>query len=1048
MKSLLKSVYFSLIVFCCSSVFAQRTAIYADPDELYKNGVDLFDKKQFVSAQKSFNDFAARSQSPVLKSDAVYYAAACGIELFNKDSEWQMREFIKRYPASTRINSAYNYLANSNFRKKKYVETIAYYEKVDVYKLSKEELAELYFKRGYSYLQLGNDSKAKVDFTEIKDVDNRYAFPANYYYSHLEYKEKNYESALKGFTRLVGNETFEKVVPFYITQIYFIQGNYDKVVQEAPKLLSDSGTVLKSGEINRMIGESYFNLKDYTKTLKYLLGANLNEQGHYMTAFCYYKLGDFYRARTAFEKALGTKNDTLTQNASYHLADCYIRINDKLHAKHSYYTAYQINVDPRIKEDALFSFAKLSYELDFNPYSEAVTSFTKFLKEYPKSPRIEECYQLLVSVYSTTKNYDQAIKSIELLDKIDPLVKATYQKLIYFKGVEFFNNDDYDNAEKQFRKSLQQNADMHLNALNTYWLAEINYQRKDYSTAIEGFKRFQITQGATMLKEYDLSNYALGYAYFQRKDKEDYTNANLSFRKFLLSREQYEQEKIVDATIRTADCYFMIRDFMQASDYYRKAIDFNKMDVDYALYQKALCDGLNKNFSEKITGLRKIESQYPASNYLSAALNQLADTYFNNLHEEENAILYYERILNNYPNSSFVNNCYAQLGNIYYNRRQDDKAFMYYDKFVKNDRQSDAAKEVLNTIKKIFEAKGDIEGMTAYFDAVGNPLSENEIEKASYTAAYAAYYNRKSCDEAQPKWESYISKFPNGKYITEANFNMAECAYAKSDFTKAMQGYTFVINRQRSTFSEIALGKASYLLFKDKNYEQALPLFRQLEDLAEIPANKSTARIGTMRCAFYQNNFALALEQSVKVLNLEKLSPQQTSEANYIKARGLFETSRFDDAMAEFKAMTKTAKNLSGAEAYYYIARIYFSKQDFKEVEKTINKLVSYEYSNDDWNNKGMLLLADAYLAKGDTSDAQVILETIIDSKPKTEFLDTAKLKLAAIKEATKPSPDLQKQETREGEPLEIQFQENSNDKGLFQQNPVEAPATNTTQPQ
>jgi TolA-binding protein len=224
------------------------------------------------------------------------------------------------------------------------------------------------------------------------------------------------------------------------------------------------------------------------------------------------------------------------------LADCYIRINDKLHAKHSYYTAYQINVDPRIKEDALFSFAKLSYELDFNPYSEAVTSFTKFLKEYPKSPRIEECYQLLVSVYSTTKNYDQAIKSIELLDKIDPLVKATYQKLIYFKGVEFFNNDDYDNAEKQFRKSLQQNADMHLNALNTYWLAEINYQRKDYSTAIEGFKRFQITQGATMLKEYDLSNYALGYAYFQRKDKDDYTNANLSFRKFLLSREQYEQE--------------------------------------------------------------------------------------------------------------------------------------------------------------------------------------------------------------------------------------------------------------------------------------------------------------------------------------------------------------------------------------------------------------------------------------------------------------------------------------------------------------------------
>ncbi len=1046
MKSLLKSVYFLLLIACTTGGIAQRTMVFADPDELYKKGIELFDKKQFVSAQKSFQDFAARTNSSLLKADAVYYAAACGIELFNKDSEWQMREFIRLYPGNNRINSAYNYLANSNFRKKKYEECIKYYEKVDIYKISQEELAELYFKRGYSYLQLNEEEKAKADFFEIKDVDNRYAFPANYYFSHIEYRERNYESALAGFTRLIGNETFGKVVPFYITQIYFIQGKYTKVTEEAPKLLQDSGTVLKSAEINRMIGESYFNLKDYSKALKYLSNTNLNPQGSYVIGYCYYKLADYYKARTNFEKALGA-NDTLTQNAAYHLADCYVRINDKLHAKNAYYTAYQIDIDQRIREDALFSFAKLCYELDFNPYNEAVKGFTKFLKEYPQSPRREECYKYLVTVYSTTKNYDQAIKSIESLDKIDPILKATYQKLIYFKGVEFYNNDDFDGAEKQFRKSLQQNADMHLNALNQYWLSEISYQRKDYTTAIEGFKRFQTTQGASMLKEYDLSNYALGYAYFQRKEKEDYTNANLSFRKFLLTREQYEQEKIVDATIRTADCYFMNRDFLQASDYYEKAIAFNKMDIDYSLYQKALCDGLTKKYSDKIAALRKIETQYPQSPYLSAALNQLADTYFNNLHEEENAILYYERILKNYPNSSFVNNCYAQLGNIYYNRRQDDKAFEYFDKFVKNDRQSDAAKEVLKTIKKIFEAKGDVESMTTYFNAVGNPLSENEIEKASYTAAYDAFYNKKSCDEAAPKWESYISKFPNGKYITEAQFNMAECAYAKGDFTKAVSGYSFVISRQRSTYSEIALVKTSFLFFKDKKYEDALPLFRQLEDVAETPANKSTARIGTMRCAFYQNNFQLALDQSVKVMNLEKLSPQQTSEAKYIKARSLYETNRLDDAMSEFKIMTKTAKNLSGAEAYYYIGKIYFTKQDYKEVEKTVNKLVSYEYSNDDWNNKGMLLLADAYLAKGDTADSRVILETIIDSKPKTEYLEQAKQKLALIMAANQNKNAVKPQEQSETEEMEIQFQENGNDSRLFQQEQPVTPATNTIQP-
>ena len=1052
MKFLIKCLV-PVLIFSSLNMVSQRTAIYADADFLYKEGVELFDKKQYVSAQKNFQTFAATTKSSLLKADATYYAAACAIELFNKDGEWLMREFIKLYPESNRINRAYFYLANSNFRKKKYPETIEFLEKTDIYKLEKQDLAEYYFKHGYSSLQLGNDVKAKADFFEIKDVDNKYAFPANYYYSHLEYKDKNYENAVKGFNRLIGNETFGKVVPFYITQIYFIQGKFKEVTQEAPKLLADSSGALKEPEIKRMIGESYFNLKDYANALKYFQGSNLNAQGYYAIAYCYYKLGDYTKAAPNFEKALGV-NDTLSQNAAYHLADCSIRNGDKLKAKNAYYNAYQFAVNPKITEDALFSFAKLSYELDFNPYNESVKSFTKFLKEYPASTKREDCLRYLVTVYSTTKNYEQAIISIESLDKIDPILKATYQKLIYFRGVEFFNNGDYDNAEKQFKKSQNQNADMHLNSLTQYWLSEINYIRKDYNTAIEGFKKFQLTQGAAALPEYELSNYALGYAYFQRREKDDYTNANLSFRKFLLSTADLDKNKIVDATLRTADTYFMNRDFVQASDYYKKAIGYNKLDIDYSLYQKALCDGLTKNYQEKIAGLKKIESSYPNSIYLSTALNQIADTYFNNLQDDQNAITYYNKILNNYPNSSFVGNCYAQLGQIYYNRKEDDKALEYFDKYVKLDRQSDEAKIILTTIKKIYEAKGDVEGSIKYFESIGNPLSENEIEKASYAAAYDAFYNQKNCDAALPKWEAYIAKFPTGKYIAEAQFNMAECAYSKNEFEKALSGYKFIINRQRSTYSETALYKTTYVLYKDKKYEEVLPLFKQLEDIAETPANKSTARLGAMRAAYYLNNYEAALEACVKVLSLEKLSPQQTSEAKYIKARALYETKRLDDALTEFKAMAKTAKNLQGAEALYYIGKIQFIKQDYKEVEKTVNKLISYEYSNDDWNNRAMLLLADMYLAKKDRADAKVILETVIDSKPKQEFLDEAKAKLKLItdeEEAEKKALEVPPTANPDGgNEMRLNFEGSGNEQNLFnpdETTPAVTPTTGTIQP-
>ena len=174
MKHIKKISALALFIFFSSTFLAQKTAFFTDKDVLFKQGLDLFDKKQFVQSQKSFSDYILVSNSKILKTDAIYYSAACAIELFNKDGEWQMKQFVEKHPESNKINNANFYLGKSNFRKKKYPETIQFFEKVDIYKLDKVQLAELYFKRGYSNLEIGQDEKAKTDFYEIKDVDGGY----------------------------------------------------------------------------------------------------------------------------------------------------------------------------------------------------------------------------------------------------------------------------------------------------------------------------------------------------------------------------------------------------------------------------------------------------------------------------------------------------------------------------------------------------------------------------------------------------------------------------------------------------------------------------------------------------------------------------------------------------------------------------------------------------------------------------------------------------------------------------------------------------------
>ncbi len=291
---MIKKYFISLLLLTFSGLlFAQKTQLYLDKDAVYKTAMELFDKKQYTAAQKSFIDYMASVKgNTLLKTDAEYYAAACGIELFHKDGEWRMKEFIDRHPESNKVKWGYFYLGKSNFRKKKYEDAIQFLEKVDIYDLSKENLAELYFKRGYSYFVTKNFEKSKTDLFEIKDVDNKYAHPANYYYSHILYQEKKYETALQGFNRLLNNETFGSVVPYYITQIYFIQGKFTEVVKNAPALLDDTTHVQKEGEINRMIGESYFNLKDFANALTYFkksetTGGGFNAQGSYEIGYCY-----------------------------------------------------------------------------------------------------------------------------------------------------------------------------------------------------------------------------------------------------------------------------------------------------------------------------------------------------------------------------------------------------------------------------------------------------------------------------------------------------------------------------------------------------------------------------------------------------------------------------------------------------------------------------------------------------------------------------------------------------------------------------------------
>jgi TolA-binding protein len=1019
--------------------FAQKTAVYSDKDLDFKTGVELFQKEKFGAAQKSFiKVIESHDANSLMRIDAEYYRAICAAELFNKDGEWYLKQFVKEHPENPKVKSVYFYLGKYNYFKKKYKEALDWFAKVDIYELTTEELAEFYFKRGYSYFTSEKITEAKKDFYEIKDVDNKYAPSAKYYYAHIAYSEKNYETALIDFAKLKQNETFGAVVPYYIAQIFYLQAKYDSVIAYAPALL-DSANTKRAPEIARILGESYYRTNKYKEAIPFLKKyekavVNLDRKDSYQLGYAYYKTKEYDDASVYFIRATNV-DDSLSENAFYHLGDCYLKLDNKQNARNAFGQASKLKFDKVINEDALFNYAKLCYDLSYNPYNEATKAFQQYLKDYPNSLRTDEAYHFLVNVFTTTKNYKGAIEAIENIKTLTPELKQAYQKVAYFRGVDLFNNMEYDEAIKLFDKSMTYKFDKNISALAVYWKGESFYRLKKYSNAIDSYKSFIEEPGSIARMEYSDANYNVGYCYYKLQD---YENSNLWFRKFVTFKPQADEKKINDALNRIGDGYYMSRDFANAADYYGQSYKMKLINADYALFQKAMAEGVQKKHAVKVADLKTFISAYgtTTSTYVQKAKFELAYAYLQD-NQTDLALSGFKNFMTEYPNSVYENVCLSKIGLIYYNRKEDDNALVYFDKLIKRDKQSSDAKEAINIIQKIYTDRGDVDGLDKMMSNYGLSMSQITLDSIAFNIG-KTHYLEQDCKNVVLDFEKYIQKFPNGIFSTEANFFKAECDYTLGNFDAALVGYEFVVNKNKNQYSEQSLARASDMVFKKQDYSKAKGYYLQLESIAENPKNNGASKIGLMRCNHLLKIDEDAIAYATKVLAIENVSTELINEAHYTIAQSYLIQQKYDDAMAEFRVLASSAKSALGAEANYQIANIYYLKNDYKSSEKAVFDFIKGGKGTVYWISKALILQADNYVATANNFQAKATLQGVIEDSEIPELIKVAQEKLDKInadEEAAKKTKAVE-------EPIKLEFEENTDKQNeLFQESTTVPPA-------
>jgi TolA-binding protein len=294
----------SLLLLCIGlSLHAQKSLNHYTNSELWKSALEQFESKNYGVARHEFSEFIKRETR--VSSDraiqAEYYKALCAVELFRPDAEEEMKAFIRKHPESNKIQSAYFQLGRQQYRNKKYNSALVWFEQVDPYQLHHRDLTEFHFKMGYSYFKRNELESARKHFYEIIEVSGDYNAPANYYYAHIAYMNKNYQTALKGLKKLEGNKTFAPIVPYYITQIYYLQEKYQQLLEYAPQFIDDA-SVKRGAEISKMVGLAHYQMKEYGKAIPYLKKGekSMIREDRFAYGYCFYKQEEYANAIMQF----------------------------------------------------------------------------------------------------------------------------------------------------------------------------------------------------------------------------------------------------------------------------------------------------------------------------------------------------------------------------------------------------------------------------------------------------------------------------------------------------------------------------------------------------------------------------------------------------------------------------------------------------------------------------------------------------------------------------------------------------------------------------
>ena len=738
---------------CCAPIigFAQTGDKFTSADNLYKEGKELFQEKNYAAALPALKAFVKQKPTASLLQDAEYMLVSSAYELNDKNRIELLRKYLDHYPDTPYANRIYSLLASCYFYEGKYDEAMALFNSTDLDLLNNEERDDRTYQLATCYLKTNDLREAAIWFETLRANSPKYATDCDYYISYIRYTQKRYNEALKGFLPLQDNAKYKALVPYYIAEIYVQLKNYDKAQIVAQNYLSAYPNNEHAAEMYRILGDAYYHFGQYPQAVEAF--SNYLDREHavprrdalYMLGLSYYQTKVYSKAAETLGKVT-TENDALTQNAYLHMGLSYLQLAEKNKARMAFEQAAASNANMQIKEQAAYNYALCLHETSFSAFGESVTAFEKFLNEFPTSPYAEKVSSYLVEVYMNTRSYDAALKSIDRIAKPSAQILEAKQKILFQLGTQSFANADFEQALKYLNQSIaigQYNRQTKADAY--YWCGESYYRLNRMVEAARDFNAYLQLTTQPNNEMYALANYNLGYIAFHRKD---YTQASNYFQKYIQLEKGENTTALADAYNRIGDCHLHVR-----------------------------------NFEEAKTSLNKYLQTFP-----EGAFSLNAHYYLCLIGSEQknyDMILLHSGKLLEYPNNPFAEEALILRAEVQFNQQNTAEALASY-KMLKEKATNVERRQLAETgiLRCAFLLRDDVETIHAATDLLVEPKLSPELRNEALYYRAKAYTNQKAGKKAMDDYRE-LAKDTRNPYGAEAKYQVAQGLYDAKEYAAA-----------------------------------------------------------------------------------------------------------------------------------------------------------------------------------------------------------------------------------------------------------------------